>query len=94
MANHKAFEAKQTFEQKAGVQFRDGSELNGWVCFDDQKQVRITIPKGRKDIPIGTFSNMAKRLFISTKQLSEFIGRTIKGEELITIIKYNIQKSK
>lgn len=64
---------KKCCENKLDIVFRNGKEFNGWVCIDNKKIARITISKGRKSIPPGTYKSMAKQLKISTKQFDDLL---------------------
>lgn len=66
-------DVKKRCENKLGIEFRDGHEFNGWFIFADKKVARITVPKGRKDIPPKTYQSMARQLKLTTMQFDDLL---------------------
>jgi hypothetical protein len=60
-------------EQKLGIQFRSGKEQNGWFVHNGRRIARVTIPLGRKPLLGGTFSSMARQLYLTSAQLDDLI---------------------
>lgn len=65
-ARYHTFDVKKTCESKLHIQFRPGKEFNGWFVLDGKKVARITVPMGRKPIPLGTYKSMARQLKLTT----------------------------
>ena len=68
-AQYNSRDIKKTCETKLEIVFRDAGEYNGWYWLNGKKVARITVPKGRKFVPVGTYANMARQLKL---QASEF----------------------
>ncbi len=60
---------KRACENKLGITFREGGEFNGWFVYNGIKIARVTIPKGRKEVPPGTLDSIADQLKITCEQL-------------------------
>ncbi len=60
-------------ENKLGINFRSGKELNGWFKLEGKKACRITIPKGRKDIPPKTYKSMANQLKLKIDEFDNLL---------------------
>ncbi len=61
-SNFSTQDVKKICETKLGIEFRPGKEFNGWFFLDGKKTARITVPKGRKPIPKGTYRSMSTQL--------------------------------
>ncbi len=61
-------DVKTCCENKLGINFRSGKELNGWFWLQGKKACRITIPKGRKSIPPKTYKSMANQLKLTVDE--------------------------
>jgi len=85
-AQFDSLEIKRCCEKKLDVTFRDGRELNGWVEINGKKFARITVPKGRKEIPKGTYGSMARQLKISNKEFDELLECTLVRKEYEKIV--------
>ncbi len=68
---------KRICENKLKIVFRDGSEFNGWFWFEGRKIYRITVPKGRKDIPPKTYKSMATQLGLEVNQFDNMLECTL-----------------
>ncbi|MBN1270895.1 MAG: hypothetical protein JXB26_01375 [Candidatus Aminicenantes bacterium] len=80
-------DVKKKCEEKLNISFRDGKEFTGWVKKNSKKIARITVPKGRKYIPPGTYSFMAKQLKLSVSEFDSFLDCEFKYDKYICIIK-------
>ena len=61
-------------EKKLDIEFRTkGKEYNGWVRLNGKKMVRITVPKGRKNVPRGTYKSMADQLLLSVSDFDSLL---------------------
>src|SRR5213594_3393986 len=69
---------KQRCENKLGIEFRDGKEYNGWFIHEGVKVGRVTVAKGRKDLPPKTYKSIASQLKISEEQLDALIECPLK----------------
>lgn len=90
-SNITCIQMRKAFESKNQVEFRTGKEPTGWIVENGKRVARITIPKGNKEIPVGTLSNMAKYLCVSRDQLIEYVKCNLKGSQLLEIIMINKQ---
>lgn len=72
-AQYNSKDVKNTCESKLRINFRDGKEYNGWFEYSGRKICRITIPKGRKFLPKGTYSSMARQLKLTVNQFDELL---------------------
>lgn len=61
-------DVKKVCENKLQIEFRDAKEYNGWYLLDGKKVCRITVSKGKKFIPEGTYKSMAKQLKLAVKE--------------------------
>ena len=66
-------DVKKRCEDKLEISFRDSKEFNGWVRMNNKKIARITVPKGKKDIPPKTYKSMAKSLYLSVDQFDDLL---------------------
>lgn len=64
---------KEICENKLGLEFRVGKEFNAWYRIDNKKVARITVPKGRKSVPTGTYKSMAKQLKLKVKEFDDLL---------------------
>ena len=71
------YDVKKCCEKKLDINFRDGKEFNGWFRLGDRKAARITVPKGRKDIPPKTYKSMAVQLKLKVQQFDELLECTL-----------------
>lgn len=72
-AQYNTKDVKDRCETKLGIEFRDGKEFNGWYTLNGKKYSRITVPKGKKHIPMGTYKSMARQLNLTVSQFDEFL---------------------
>lgn len=63
-ASYDSHDVKRVCENKLAIEFRTtGKEYNGWFLLPDgRRAARITVPKGRKDLPPKTYKSMATQL--------------------------------
>lgn len=85
-ADFHTLELKKCCENKLGIRFKKGGELNGWYKLKNRKVARITIPKGRKPIPSRTYKSMACQLKHTTDQFDGLVGCSLTGKEYEQII--------
>ena len=76
-ASYNTLEVKQVCETKLKIAFDCTKECKGWYVFNGKKSCRITIPKGRKFIPEGTYGSMAKQLKLKIKEFDEMLECTL-----------------
>lgn len=67
-AQFNANDVKRVGESKLCIEFRPGKEYNGWFKLDGKKAKRLTIPKGRKCLPRGTYCSMARQLGLTPSE--------------------------
>ena len=83
----KTNDVKHCCENKLRVIFRDGKELNGWVTINSKKVGRITVAKGRKDLPPKTYKSMANQLKLTAEQFDNLLECPLQWEHYIEIVK-------
>lgn len=76
-------DVKRICENKLGIEFGGKKEFNGWYLLDGKKKARITIPKGKKFLPFGTYGSMAKQLLLSTPQFDELLVCTFSAADYL-----------
>ena len=77
---YRTHEIKKICENKLQINFRDSKEFNGWFMLGDIKVARITVPKGKKEIPKATYSSMARQLLLNVQQFDELLACDIERE--------------
>ena len=80
-------QVKTICENKLGIAFRATKEFNGWYILDGKKVCRITVPKGKKKIPKGTYQSMAKQLKLTTDQFDNLLDCPLDNQGYIKILK-------
>jgi hypothetical protein len=85
-AEYRCNDVKRVCENKLHIPFRSGKELNGWFVLEGKKTARITVPKGRKDIPPGTYRSMARQLFLTVAQFDELLDCPMNLKKYVKII--------
>ncbi|MEA2061732.1 MAG: hypothetical protein U9P10_14775 [Thermodesulfobacteriota bacterium] len=79
-------DVKKVGEKKLHIKFKSGKEFNGWFKLNGIKTKRITIPKGRKNIPRGTYSTMARQLGLSVSDFDLLLECPLTKEKYEKII--------
>ena len=77
---------KKVCENKLGLEFRSGKEFNAWYRLENKKVARITVPKGKKSVPKGTYKSMAKQLKLQVQQFDELLECPLTHEDFKRII--------
>lgn len=85
-ANYSTYDVKRICENKLGIDFRSAKEYNGWYFLNDTKVARITVPKGRKNVRRGTYSNMAKQLKLTNKEFDELLACPLSSQDYKKLI--------
>jgi len=80
-AKYHSQDIKTCCERKLDIEFRSGKEFNGWFVLNNKKAARVTVPKGRKPVPRGTYQNMAKQLKLEVSEFDELLSCTLTREE-------------
>lgn len=73
--------------QKLGIDFEATKETNGAFYYDERKIYKISVPKGRKTLPAGTYAGIARQLKISIAQFDELLACPLSFECYIGILK-------
>jgi len=87
-------DVKKICENKLNISFRSGKEFNGWYLFNDIKIARITVPKGRKYLPPGTYKAMANQLKLTTTQFDDLLACPLNSKDYKIIIKKKVKITK
>ena len=69
---------RQVCENKLSIGFREGKHFSGWFSLNGRRVARITIPKGRKEVPPGTYGSMARQLKLSKPQFGDLLACPLK----------------
>ena len=89
-SNFNCHDVKTCCENKLNIDFRGGGELNGWFILNGKKVARITVPKGRKFIPPGTYKTMAKQLKLNIAEFDDLLECPLKKEKYEEILRSKI----
>jgi hypothetical protein len=84
-----AHDVKSKCEQKLSIAFEGKKELKGWFWLDNKKHARLSVPKGRKFIPPGTYKSMAEQLKLTVQQFDELLQCDLKLDGYIEIQRSN-----
>ncbi len=87
MRNWKKNKVKSSLEKKLYINFTSGKELNGWFYYKDRKILRVTIPKGRDELKIGTQNSIRNKLRLSSNGFDDLINCPLRLEDYINILK-------
>lgn len=74
-------------KKKLGLRFRSGKEQTGWYELDGKKILRVTVPKGRGDLPSGTANSIREQVYLSKKQFADLVNCPLKGKGFEEIIR-------
>lgn len=76
-------DVKNKCENKLGFHFRKskGKELNGKLPTYEQFFLRVTVPKGKKNLHPKTYKTIAKQLYLETAQLDALLDCPFKKED-------------
>lgn len=85
-AQYNTSDIKGVCERKLDVVFRPGGEFNGWVFVGGKKTSRVTIPKGKKQIPPKTYKSMASQLRLSVDDFDRLLDCPLKRDEYDIIV--------
>jgi hypothetical protein len=86
-AKYSTSDVKNRCENKLGIQFRSGKELNGWYVLDGRRAARITVPYGRKPIPPKTYKSMARQLGLDVDQFDRLLECPLREPEYGNILR-------
>ena len=93
-ATYGSNDVKRVCEKKLNINFRDGKEYNGWfVLKDGKKAKRITVPKGRKFLPGGTYKSMATQLGLTIPDFDSLLDCPLTKEEYLKKLAAQIQNN-
>lgn len=70
---YNAKDVKKIGEGKLGIEFRPAKEFNGWFMLNGVKAKRLTVPKGRKSLPPGTYRSMARQLGLTVSDFDQLL---------------------
>jgi len=87
MRTWKKNKVKGSLEKKLNINFGGGKELNGWFYYKKQKILRVTIPKGRDELKIGTQNSIRNKLRLSSNDFDDLINCPLRLEDYINILK-------
>jgi len=80
-------DVKRCCENKLGIKFKKGGELNGWYRLGKMKVARITVPKGKKPIPPKTYKSMAGQLKLSVGEFDQLLECPLSREQYEEIVR-------
>lgn len=87
MRKWKKNQVKSSLEKKLYINFGGGKELNGWLYYKNREILRVTIPKGRDELKIGTQNSIRNKLRLSSTDFDDLINCPLKLEDYIDILK-------
>lgn len=92
MKNNKfdTYHVEKCCENKLNMDYRSGKELN-FKLNHKGNFVRITVPKGRKNIPKGTYSSMARQLQLTVSEFDQLLECPLTKEEYLKKLEQNNQ---
>ena len=70
---YNTLDVKNICENKLEINFRGSKECNGWFLLNGKRAKRITVSKGRKPIPMGTYKSMARQLGLTVSQFDDLL---------------------
>ena len=85
-------ELTSAISKKLNLQFRIGKERNAWYELDGKKILRVTIPKGRGQVKIGTANSIRNQIKLSIEQYGDLIRCPISGKDYESIIREKIER--
>ncbi len=84
-ASFDTYHVRKVCETKLNISFGKGKEGNGYFIYNGSRFARITIPKGRKNIPPKTYKCMALQLKLSVEQFDQLLECPLGLKEYIEI---------
>jgi len=87
MRKWKKNKVKDSLEKKLNINFGGGKELNGWLYYKKRKILRVTIPKGRGELKIGTQNAIRDKLRLNSPDFDDLINCPLRLEDYINILK-------
>lgn len=95
MIQYLAYAVKKVCENKAQAEFRSGGELNGWIRNSQGlKAARVTIPKGRDPLKMGTLNSIIRQLKLDRTTFATFMDCSMRREEYLALLDTNSKKKK
>ena len=74
-------------ESKTGFQMRTTKENNSWLYYNSVKILRVTHPKGRREIKKGTLGSIIKQLNLQKEQFENLIACSLSREDYFKYLK-------
>lgn len=87
MSIWKKSRVKSTLENKLGIVFKAGKELNGWFIYKGKKILRVTIPKGRGDLKPKTQEDIRSKLRLNEKNFDTLNNCPLRLKGFIEILR-------
>ena len=78
---------KRVFEDKLDVDFRTRRENVGWVRIDNIKEVKVSIPHGRKKPRVGLYNEMLKQWYLNEEEFCNLIRCPMSGDDYKNMVK-------
>jgi len=87
-------EVRRAVESKTEWQQRSNRSKEGnYIIFRQGRRVsRVTIPKGRDVLPIGTLNSIRRQLLLDKEQFNEFVKCPLSSTDYAKILDEKIQK--
>lgn len=75
-------------EKKLSIDFRSGSERNGWYCLGNKQVLRITLPKehGGKSLSIGVAKKIISSLRLKNAEFQRLYDCPMSGSDYKKIV--------
>lgn len=87
MTSWKKDKVKNILQNKLKIEFRCGNEFNGWFEYKNIKILRVTIPKGRKELKKGTLKAIRNSLKLDSTNFVNLMHCPLRLEGFIQILK-------
>lgn len=84
---HNTYHIREILSHKLGIRFEATKETNGAFYRDGIKIFKVSVPKGRKFLPEGTYAAISRQLKISIAQFDALLDCPLKLEDYLEILK-------
>ena len=90
--NYTKQEVRRAITEKLKARLRYAKEGQAWYEVDGRAVLRITIPKGRSDLPPGTLNSIINQLKLSKPEFSRLVKCPMRGKHYEQVIRGKIQQ--
>ena len=79
-------EVRGAIDKKLRPEWRSGAEQTGWYYLGGKKILRVSVPRGRGQLPPGTAHSIKKQLRLTTSQFADLVHCRLTGSDYAEII--------